>query len=347
MDLNRRLLSLLAAFLITLTGGVAFSDTADLVEIRIRVDDVLAYRGQQNVSVPVWLDNYQDSVAGFNIWMQLDRPDIVLFPIDTFMAHDTTYWQCLEWNGPECIDSVEVWPDGAWDFIYVWIHEVERGGIDTTGTLVSGWEYVNSNSISGLGTDLNIVGLADMPGGEITPGIPPQQNGPPMIKLVADALDVVGTVDIAIQPYFHFSLARPDGSSIGLMPQEIVDTSYWLCLQWVGDTCLNWQQVSGPPYDSISFEIDTIMVLDTNAVEIINGSITVVDGVCGDMNGSGGVDVADLTYLVNYLFMGGSPPPILWTADCDGNGSIDVADLTCWVGYLFQGCPPPDCAVWF
>ena len=346
MDLNRRLLGLFAAILITLTGGVAYSATDDPIELRIRVDDVLAYRGQQNISVPVWLDNYQDSVVGFNIWLQVDRPDIALFQVDTVLVHDTTYWQCLAWDGPDCTDSLAVGSNGPWDFVYVWVHEEERGNIDTTGTLIAGWEYVAASSLSGQGTDLNIVGLADMPGGDVTPGIALQQNGLPLIKTIAHALDEPGIANIIINPSFHFGFAAPNGSLIGFREQEIEYTAYWRCIQWAGDTCLNWQQVPGPPFDSTSTEIDTIWVLDTSVVEIINGSITVVEGFCGDIDGAGGVNVADLTFLVGYLFRGGSPPPDIWTADCDGSGSIDVSDLTCFVCYLFQGCPPPACSVW-
>ncbi len=72
---------------------------------------------------------------------------------------------------------------------------------------------------------------------------------------------------------------------------------------------------------------------------------------CGNADGivgaGGPVDVADLTYLVEYLFAGGPPPPIIEAANMDGvtgpGGPIDVADLTYLVAYLFVGGPPPVC----
>ena len=68
------------------------------------------------------------------------------------------------------------------------------------------------------------------------------------------------------------------------------------------------------------------------------------DGRRGDVNGSGSIDVADLTYLVDYLFGGGPPPPCLLEGDVNGSGGIDVSDLTYLVDYLFGGGPPPvDC----
>lgn len=67
--------------------------------------------------------------------------------------------------------------------------------------------------------------------------------------------------------------------------------------------------------------------------------------LCGDINADGnGPNIADLTYLVAYLFGGGPPPPILEAADVNGgDGSINIADLTYLVAYLFGGGPDPDC----
>ncbi len=70
-----------------------------------------------------------------------------------------------------------------------------------------------------------------------------------------------------------------------------------------------------------------------------------VDGIIG---AGGPVDVADLTYLVAYLFGGGPAPPCIEEGNVDGvvgaGGPIDVADLTYLVAYLFLGGdPPPPC----
>ncbi len=66
------------------------------------------------------------------------------------------------------------------------------------------------------------------------------------------------------------------------------------------------------------------------------------DGVAG---AGGPVDVADLTFLVAYLFLSGPAPPCLDEANADGvtgaGGPVDVADLTFLVAYLFLGGPPP------
>lgn len=77
----------------------------------------------------------------------------------------------------------------------------------------------------------------------------------------------------------------------------------------------------------------------------------VVNYACGNFDGvtqtGEPTDIADLTYLVNYLFKNGPAPVSLEAANVDGNGVegslVDIADLTYLVNYLFKGGPPPVC----
>lgn len=64
----------------------------------------------------------------------------------------------------------------------------------------------------------------------------------------------------------------------------------------------------------------------------------------GNVDGDGGINVADLTYLVDHLFFEGPPPPCPEEGNVDADGGINVADLTYLVDYLFFGGPaPPPC----
>ena len=67
-----------------------------------------------------------------------------------------------------------------------------------------------------------------------------------------------------------------------------------------------------------------------------------VDHIIGP---AGPIDVADLTYLVAYIFSGGAAPPCIEEGNVDAiygpAGPIDVADITYLVAYLFSGGPPP------
>jgi hypothetical protein len=94
---------------------------------------------------------------------------------------------------------------------------------------------------------------------------------------------------------------------------------------------------------------DSVMILaDSGMAGLFSDTMYAVNEgevfyLCGDIDNSGGVDVADLTYLVDYLFRGGPAPAVPEAADVDGSGGIDVADLTYLVDYLFRGGPEPVC----
>ncbi len=92
-------------------------------------------------------------------------------------------------------------------------------------------------------------------------------------------------------------------------------------------------------------------VLDYSIASVA-GQVKVRTGCCigirgnvdGDPNDQ--VNIADLTYLVDYLYRIGFPPPCLQEGNVDGNllEEINVADLTYLVDYLFRGgWPPPIC----
>ncbi|MDF1544804.1 MAG: hypothetical protein P1R58_06835 [bacterium] len=80
-----------------------------------------------------------------------------------------------------------------------------------------------------------------------------------------------------------------------------------------------------------------------NSTESATQTFIYRDLQCGDLDGSGSIDIADLTFFVDYLFAGGPPPLTIELADFNGDGSIDIADLTYFVDYLFAGGPPPVC----
>jgi hypothetical protein len=64
-------------------------------------------------------------------------------------------------------------------------------------------------------------------------------------------------------------------------------------------------------------------------------------GLCGDANGDSEVGIADVVYLVNYMFKSGPEPNPLWVADCNQNGDIDIVDAVYLTNYLFKAGPPP------
>jgi hypothetical protein len=67
----------------------------------------------------------------------------------------------------------------------------------------------------------------------------------------------------------------------------------------------------------------------------------IVKFTCGDATGDGIVNIADVVYLVNYLFAGGDPPFPMAVGDATCDGVVNIADVVYLVNYLFAGGDPP------
>jgi len=65
--------------------------------------------------------------------------------------------------------------------------------------------------------------------------------------------------------------------------------------------------------------------------------------MCGDVNGNGEVNPADLCSLGSYLYAGGQPPVVMWAADVNGDGTVAIADLYYLAYWLLSGGPPLNC----
>jgi len=63
--------------------------------------------------------------------------------------------------------------------------------------------------------------------------------------------------------------------------------------------------------------------------------------LCGDADFSGGVDIDDVVYLINYIFGGGPVPDPLASGDADCAGGIDIDDVVYLINYIFGGGPEP------
>lgn len=65
--------------------------------------------------------------------------------------------------------------------------------------------------------------------------------------------------------------------------------------------------------------------------------------VCGDVNGSGAVNLLDVTALINYIYKGGPEPDPLEAGDVNNSGNINLLDINYLINYLYKEGPPPDC----
>jgi len=72
------------------------------------------------------------------------------------------------------------------------------------------------------------------------------------------------------------------------------------------------------------------------------GEITFNGHVPGDVNQSGGIDMADIVYMIDFKFMGGpSPVPIPDMGNVNGDGVINVRDIIYLIDYFYKGGPAP------
>lgn len=80
------------------------------------------------------------------------------------------------------------------------------------------------------------------------------------------------------------------------------------------------------------------------ADHIVNGLNDCCIGQTGNADCTGNVDIADLTYLVDHLFISNLPLCCAGEANIDAVGNIDIADLTYLVDHLFiSNAPLPSC----
>lgn len=61
----------------------------------------------------------------------------------------------------------------------------------------------------------------------------------------------------------------------------------------------------------------------------------------GDVTGDGVIDLADVVFLMNYLFKGGTAPDPLRLGDPSADCVVDLADVIFLINYLYKGGPAP------
>jgi hypothetical protein len=65
--------------------------------------------------------------------------------------------------------------------------------------------------------------------------------------------------------------------------------------------------------------------------------------MCGDPNGDGQVNVADIVFLIQYIFRGGPAPKPAIVANANGDEEVNVGDIVYLISYVFNFGPAPSC----
>ena len=308
MPFGEKSLKLSAIFLFFLLFFIAFASlSAQDLDILVSINDTTGYPGEISY-LTVKLANYNDSLSGFGFRFSLDRDDLIYF----------------------------------------------RREFDSAGTIISGWEIIISRLTNGDSLDYQLIGIANsqIPEPIVRP-YPPHQNLLPLVRVPVYLNDIPDTavnrrvnVDIEVD-LDHVEFVNEDYRIIGLLTDTLVDTLWFDCESREGDSCLIWVETEGPPADSMY--IDSIFNgrLDTTKIMVIDGSITVLTPVCGDLTGNYDVDIADITRLISFLYLEGAPPVCMRAANVNGSpdDEVDIADITRLIQFLYLDGDDLDCPI--
>jgi hypothetical protein len=66
-----------------------------------------------------------------------------------------------------------------------------------------------------------------------------------------------------------------------------------------------------------------------------------IEYTCGDANSDEIVNISDAVFIINYVFLGGSPPMPLESGDTNCDGPVNVSDAVYIINYIFIGGTPP------
>jgi hypothetical protein len=132
--------------------------------------------------------------------------------------------------------------------------------------------------------------------------------------------------------------------------------------QYISEVKIEYSTTGGPPWETIvastpsdgeySWDIPPdssfsatckvkISDLDGDPSDESDSNFTIF--LAGDVDSSGEVNIGDAIYLINYLFMSGSPPIPFESGDVNSDGGVDIGDVIYLVTYLFSSGPPPLC----
>ena len=71
--------------------------------------------------------------------------------------------------------------------------------------------------------------------------------------------------------------------------------------------------------------------------------VTGIHASLGNFNGDGSIDIADVIFLINYLYTSGPAPEPLELGDVNCDDEVNIGDVIFLINFLFKNGPPPSC----
>jgi hypothetical protein len=144
--------------------------------------------------------------------------------------------------------------------------------------------------------------------------------------------------DILVEDTFSFNAASIMEPHI--LPGGLEYTfGYSIIPQTTGQICIDSGCALGCPY--ISWEY--IEPLGAQYSPQWSGPFcfAVVDPLIGDGNLDGLVNIADVVYLLAWMFMGGPPPNPMCLGEVNGDSNLNLGDAVYLIAHVFNGGPAP------
>ena len=214
------------------------------------------------------------------------------------------------------------------------------GPIDTTGSIISYWAYLNVKQSAGSPPNLQIVGMAYTINPPFEPPLGPQSGG--LLFRIPFAVDQPFPEMSDSVLYINISeslentgFSDPSGYLIGIVTDTLIDTLWYACEAWDEDSCISWVQVDSSIADTSIVDSSLNSYYDESAVFFINGSLTVMMPLYGDANGDESVNIVDASFIINFIFFNGAEPQPYENGDANYDESVNIADAAAIVYNIF------------
>lgn len=267
----------------------------------VTVPDTVLTADYPDQKIPIYLDNFEDSIGAFQLTFSSSRPDLV-----RFAGFDTSGTLISGFADVASFDMV-----GDSSIIQIFCRAVTTSGSNPIkgfgpqqGGVAVYLELIVADEVQVPGdnrSDIRIV----LPGGFSTPG---------GVSIGAAPITVYDTT------YWH--CLEWDGSECLGYVEVNPDSS-------VVDSVAVTSRIV-PGFDS------TLVWLTDGSVTLTPPPCAMCDLDC-----TGSIDIGDLTIFISCLFIDPDGCDSFIYCDWEDDNSIDIADLTAMIRYLFIGGDPP------